>query len=84
MANCGGLLTPLGDPPLFLGMLRGVPFLWTFSLLKEWIFVNGLLRDVGANGSGAEVIHDEGGSTTAFARFTPQAGDRIRILFVAV
>jgi Na+/H+ antiporter NhaD/arsenite permease-like protein len=33
IANCGGLLTPLGDPPLFLGMLRGVPFLWTFHLV---------------------------------------------------
>lgn len=33
VANCGGLLTPLGDPPLFLGMLRGVPFTWTFTLL---------------------------------------------------
>ena len=29
----GGLLTPLGDPPLFLGFLRGVPFFWTFRLL---------------------------------------------------
>ena len=27
--NCGGLLTPLGDPPLFLGYLHGVPFFWT-------------------------------------------------------
>jgi len=43
VANCGGLLTPLGDPPLFLGMLRGVPFLWTFHLFPEWLFVNGLL-----------------------------------------
>ncbi len=43
VANCGGLLTPLGDPPLFLGMLRGVPFLWTFNLLPAWAFVNGLL-----------------------------------------
>ena len=43
VANCGGLLTPLGDPPLFLGMLRGVPFLWTMNLLPEWLFVNGLL-----------------------------------------
>jgi Na+/H+ antiporter NhaD/arsenite permease-like protein len=43
IANCGGLLTPLGDPPLFLGMLRGVPFLWTLQLLPEWLFVNGLL-----------------------------------------
>ncbi|ATG53482.1 sodium:proton antiporter [Brachybacterium ginsengisoli] len=43
VANCGGLLTPLGDPPLFLGLLRGVPFTWTFSLLPEWLFVNALL-----------------------------------------
>ncbi|WP_040157117.1 sodium:proton antiporter [Mobilicoccus massiliensis] len=43
VANCGGLLTPLGDPPLFLGMLRGVPFTWTFHLFPEWLFVNGML-----------------------------------------
>src|SRR5699024_2321101 len=43
VANCGGLLTPLGDPPLFLGLLRGVPFTWTFTLLPEWAFVNVLL-----------------------------------------
>src|SRR5690348_3928564 len=28
VANCGGALTPLGDPPLFLGHLAGVPFFW--------------------------------------------------------
>jgi len=43
MANCGGMLTPLGDPPLFLGFLRGVPFTWTLGLWKEWLFVNALL-----------------------------------------
>lgn len=43
VANCGGLLTPLGDPPLFLGMLRGVPFEWTFTLWPEWLFVNAML-----------------------------------------
>ena len=32
VANIGGALTPLGDPPLFLGFLHGVPFTWTFSL----------------------------------------------------
>ncbi|MGV8846870.1 sodium:proton antiporter [Tessaracoccus sp.] len=40
VANAGGLLTPLGDPPLFLGFLRGVPFTWTFTLLPQWLFVN--------------------------------------------
>ena len=39
VCNCGGLLTPLGDPPLFLGYLKGVPFVWTFGLWKEWLFV---------------------------------------------
>jgi Na+/H+ antiporter NhaD/arsenite permease-like protein len=43
VSNCGGLLTPLGDPPLFLGFLKGVPFFWTLQLWKEWLFVNGLL-----------------------------------------
>lgn len=41
--NCGGCLLPLGDPPLFLGYLQGVDFLWTLSLWKEWAFVNGVL-----------------------------------------
>jgi len=43
VSNCGGLLTPLGDPPLFLGFLRGVPFEWTLGLWREWLLVNGLL-----------------------------------------
>ncbi len=40
VCNCGGLLTPLGDPPLFLGFLRGVDFFWTMQLTKEWLIVN--------------------------------------------
>lgn len=44
--NCGGLLLPLGDPPLFLGYLHGVDFLWTLSLWKSWLFVNGMLLAV--------------------------------------
>ncbi|GAB6165502.1 sodium:proton antiporter [Thermostilla marina] len=43
VCNCGGCLLPIGDPPLFLGYLKGVPFLWTFQLWKEWLFVNGVL-----------------------------------------
>ena len=43
VSNCGGLLTPLGDPPLFLGFLKGVPFSWTFRLWPSWLLVNGLL-----------------------------------------
>ena len=36
--NCGGCLLPFGDPPLFLGYLEGVPFLWTLRLWPEWLF----------------------------------------------
>ncbi|WP_341728819.1 sodium:proton antiporter [Brooklawnia sp.] len=43
VANNGGLLTPLGDPPLFMGFLRGVPFTWTFHLLPMWAFINAML-----------------------------------------
>jgi Na+/H+ antiporter NhaD/arsenite permease-like protein len=43
VSNCGRLLTPLGDPPLFLGFLKGVPFEWTLRLWREWLLVNGLL-----------------------------------------
>jgi Na+/H+ antiporter NhaD/arsenite permease-like protein len=43
VCNCGGCLLPIGDPPLFLGYLQGVPFLWTLRLWPAWAFVNGLL-----------------------------------------
>lgn len=43
VANCGGLLTPLGDPPLFMMYLRGAPFEWFFSLILPWLFVNALI-----------------------------------------
>jgi len=43
VCNCGGCLLPIGDPPLFLGYLAGVDFLWTMSLWPQWLLVNGLL-----------------------------------------
>ncbi|RPH52416.1 MAG: sodium:proton antiporter [Desulfobacteraceae bacterium] len=43
IANVGGALTPLGDPPLFLGFLHGVPFFWTFNILPHMLLVAGLL-----------------------------------------
>lgn len=43
VSNIGGLLTPLGDPPLFLGFLKGVPFTWTFRLLPLWIVAVSIL-----------------------------------------
>jgi Na+/H+ antiporter NhaD/arsenite permease-like protein len=43
VSNIGGCLTPLGDPPLFLGYLQGVPFAWTLRLAPAWLFTIGLV-----------------------------------------
>jgi len=43
VCNIGGLLLPIGDPPLFLGYLRGVPFLWTLHLAPQWAVCGGIL-----------------------------------------
>lgn len=40
IANCGGALTPIGDPPLFLGYIKGIPFFWLFEhVWYKWMFV---------------------------------------------
>ena len=39
VSNIGGMLTPLGDPPLFLGYLAGVPFTWTLRLWRPWLIM---------------------------------------------
>ncbi|MDE0185032.1 MAG: sodium:proton antiporter [Candidatus Poribacteria bacterium] len=44
VSNIGGSLTPLGDPPLFLGFLHGVPFFWTTTaLFPQMVFISVLL-----------------------------------------
>lgn len=43
VANCGGLLTPLGDPPLFMLFLRGASFTWFLHLVPEWAFTGLIL-----------------------------------------
>ncbi len=43
VANCGGLLTPLGDPPLFMLFLRGASFTWFMSMFPQWLFTGALL-----------------------------------------
>jgi Na+/H+ antiporter NhaD/arsenite permease-like protein len=43
VANIGGALTPLGDPPLFLGFLHGVSFFWTFNILPHQLVVVAVL-----------------------------------------
>jgi Na+/H+ antiporter NhaD/arsenite permease-like protein len=82
VANIGGALTPLGDPPLFLGFLRGVPFFWTLSLWNEMLLVAGLTLavygawdawqwrrehpDVRRQGTGRERLRVEGGLNFVF------------------
>lgn len=43
VANIGGALTPLGDPPLFLGFLHGVSFFWTFQILPHMLIASTIL-----------------------------------------
>ncbi len=46
VANCGGVLTPLGDPPLFMLFLRGAEFTWFLSLWKQWLFTGVILMAI--------------------------------------
>jgi Na+/H+ antiporter NhaD/arsenite permease-like protein len=46
VSNIGGCLLPTGDPPLFMGYLSGVPFGWTLTLLRPWLFCVGALLSV--------------------------------------
>ena len=43
VCNIGGALTPIGDPPLFLGFLQGIPFEWTLILTPMWAFAVGVV-----------------------------------------
>ncbi len=47
VSNAGGALTPIGDPPLFLGYLRGIPFFWLLEhVWVQWVFTIGMLLAV--------------------------------------
>ena len=41
VSNMGGCLTPIGDPPLLMGFMRGVPFFWSLHLFPVLIFNHG-------------------------------------------
>jgi Na+/H+ antiporter NhaD/arsenite permease-like protein len=44
VSNCGGSLTPIGDPPLFLGYLRGIPFFWLINhVIVQWLVTVGAI-----------------------------------------
>jgi Na+/H+ antiporter NhaD/arsenite permease-like protein len=67
VSNAGGLLTPLGDPPLLLGYLEGVPFLWTLKLFPYWVLYVGSIATV-------MYVADR----AAYRREPPQAKERDR------
>ena len=46
VANIGGSLTPLGDPPLFLGFLHGVTFFWTLKIAPHMLVASGILLGI--------------------------------------
>lgn len=46
VANIGGALTPLGDPPLFLGFLHGVSFFWTFKIMPHMLVASIILLTI--------------------------------------
>ena len=74
VANVGGSLTPLGDPPLFLGFLHGVPFFWTLGLVHEMGFVAAILLVVYA----VMDLHFWRRETAA-ARLPEGGGEKLRI-----
>jgi Na+/H+ antiporter NhaD/arsenite permease-like protein len=66
VSNLGGALTPIGDPPLFLGYLKGVPFFWVLEhCVQAWgvgvgvLLVIFLLMDMTAHAREARARHDE-------------------------
>lgn len=67
VSNSGGLLTPLGDPPLYLGYLNGVPFFFTLQLYPAWLLAQGLLlamlfgldRHMIMRETGADLVRDQ-------------------------
>jgi Na+/H+ antiporter NhaD/arsenite permease-like protein len=68
VANAGGLLTPLGDPPLLVGYIGGVPFFWTLRLLPAWLLY------VGSTLALLYLV-----DRRAYAKETPEALERDRV-----
>jgi Na+/H+ antiporter NhaD/arsenite permease-like protein len=77
VSNIGGSLTPLGDPPLFVGFLRGVDFFWTATnLYQETLFVGGLVLAVFL--AMDMVLHHREAGAPKIKDPTPDAKVRIR------
>lgn len=77
VSNIGGSLTPLGDPPLFVGFLRGVDFFWTTAnLWRETLFTGGLVLIVFL--AIDIVLHRREGGAPKITDPTPDTKVRIR------
>jgi Na+/H+ antiporter NhaD/arsenite permease-like protein len=74
VANVGGCLTPLGDPPLFLGFLKGVPFAWTLRLWAPWLVTLGALLVLFYGVDRARARRDAGAAAPARADAEPPDG----------
>ena len=79
VSNAAGLLTPLGDPPLFLAFLRGVPFTWTFRLLPHWALVNGVLLAVFAGLDRLQWVRERRGLPSSPSGSVHATGDDARL-----
>lgn len=66
VSNAGGLLTPIGDPPLLVGFLEGVPFFWTLRLLPVWLLY------VGSFALGLYLLDRRAYARDAFAALAPR------------
>lgn len=77
VSNIGGSLTPLGDPPLFVGFLRGVDFFWTtVHILPDTLFVGGLVLAVFVVLD--TILHKREGGAPKIKDPTPDSKIRIR------
>ncbi|MBI3993167.1 MAG: sodium:proton antiporter [Candidatus Lambdaproteobacteria bacterium] len=78
VCNIGGSLTPIGDPPLFLGFLQGIPFEWTFVLTPIWAFAVAIVLGVFY---GMDVFLSRREDPAVYARHDNPAPVRIEGLF---
>lgn len=79
VANIGGCLTPLGDPPLFLGYLRGVPFFWTLLHIWPLLLINSIVLLVVFALVDRHFIKRESTEALALLELEREADDRVPI-----
>jgi Na+/H+ antiporter NhaD/arsenite permease-like protein len=86
VSNIGGCLTPLGDPPLFMGYLHGVPFFWTLGLWPMYLMVLALVLGVFVAWDLLALRREPSGASRDSASARRRAGvvdGKINLLFLA-